>query len=212
MEKSLKLKNNTISLSKIKFDAFSASEKWIGYFYAKDLKDDSLMKYSTDLVLDFFKEDFHGFFGVSALSYKTLDVEEIYSRFKGVMTKELLDYYISIYYQAVDDGFLSRYEGVIERYYETDFRFVEDILPANALVLYFDNRKLLSYCEMIMAFYFFPIIGQACFLINSKLQIALYPHDDVGFGVISLGDDPSLAVEFLKFCGNDNRFGVHIEN
>lgn len=55
------------------------------------------------------------------------------------------------------------------------------------------------------------VVGDLCVLISPKLQIALYPHDDIGFGVIALDDDPRLGIEFLRFCEKNERFSVHID-
>ena len=44
------------------------------------------------------------------------------------------------------------------------------------------------------------------YTINPKLGIALYPHDDIGYGCISLTDDTSLAERFLEFCNEDKYF------
>ena len=40
------------------------------------------------------------------------------------------------------------------------------------------------------------------------LKIALYPHEDIGYGCISLSDDCSKAIEFLNFCSKDDKFEV----
>ncbi len=35
-----------------------------------------------------------------------------------------------------------------------------------------------------------------------------YPHDDIGYGCISLTDDTSLAERFLEFCNEDKIFSI----
>lgn len=119
--------------------------------------------------------------------------------------------------KAIEYGFLQQYEGLYEKYLDEEMQLPirEMDLPAHILRLDFDSSIFLEFCEVVMAYYFSPVIGQRCFLINPKLGIALYPHDDIGYGCISLNNtatEKALLVDFLKFCEQSEMFKVFVES
>lgn len=222
MEKSSKLKiNNNISwgginLSGIDFNGFSSSPGWVGYFYSSELELSSIRK-SSQMVGSFFNID--EFFMLSALSYdKDEDIFDLDSSdpddYRSIQKNNL---FADSYLKAIEYGFLQQYEGLYEKYLDEEMRLPirEMDLPAHILRLDFDSSIFLEFCEVAMAYYFSPVIGQRCFLINPKLGIALYPHDDIGYGCISLNNtatEKALLVDFLKFCEQSEMFKVFVES
>lgn len=222
MEKSSKLKiNNNISwgginLSGIDFNGFSSSPGWVGYFYSSELELSSIRK-SSQMVGSFFNID--EFFMLSALSYdKDEDIFDLDSNdpddYRSIQKNNL---FADSYLKAIEYGFLQQYEGLYEKYLDEEMRLPirEMDLPAHILRLDFDSSIFLEFCEVAMAYYFSPVIGQRCFLINPKLGIALYPHDDIGYGCISLNNtatEKALLVDFLKFCEQGEMFKVFVES
>lgn len=222
MEKSSKLKiNNNISwgginLSGIDFNGFSSSPGWVGYFYSSELELSSIRK-SSQMVGSFFNID--EFFMLSALSYdKDEDIFDLDSNepddYRSIQKNNL---FADSYLKAIEYGFLQQYEGLYEKYLDEEMRLPirEMDLPAHILRLDFDSSIFLEFCEVAMAYYFSPVIGQRCFLINPKLGIALYPHDDIGYGCISLNNtatEKALLVDFLKFCEQSEMFKVFVES
>lgn len=222
MEKSSKLKiNNNISwgginLSGIDFNGFSSSPGWVGYFYSSELELSSIKK-SSQMVGSFFNID--EFFMLSALSYdKDEDIFDLDSNdpddYRSIQKNNL---FADSYLKAIEYGFLQQYEGLYEKYLDEEMRLPirEMDLPAHILRLDFDSSIFLEFCEVAMAYYFSPVIGQRCFLINPKLGIALYPHDDIGYGCISLNNtatEKALLVDFLKFCEQSEMFKVFVES
>lgn len=187
---SLELKN-IVKLKNINFSGFSSSNRWIGYFEVKQKEDNNLIKEAISLFNNFFKYDINDFFLLSSLA----------SCDNGAISEEFIDY-IDIYKKIKEENIFKRY---------LDKKNNKNI-KAKALNLCFDYDTFMPLCELVMVLSFNNIFGQICFLINPKLQIALYPHDDIGFGVIALNDDPTLGIKFLKFCENDSRFRVYIES
>ncbi|MGR9271962.1 hypothetical protein ACU8OQ_32100 (plasmid) [Rhizobium leguminosarum] len=48
-----------------------------------------------------------------------------------------------------------------------------------------------------------------CFIVSPDLQLAFYPHDDFGFGVIGLGDDANVKVAHDFLAQADQLPGMH---
>jgi hypothetical protein len=49
------------------------------------------------------------------------------------------------------------------------------------------------------------------FFIFKDLNLAVYPHQDKGFGCIGLNGDKRAGIEFLEFCKKSQNFKVVIE-
>ncbi|VEG13958.1 hypothetical protein [Moraxella cuniculi] len=208
MEKSLKLKtNNAVNLMGINFNSFSSSSGWAGYFYTPDLTGLHEIKQASQLVETFF--NINDFFMISALSYnKNKNIFDLNpddpDDHRDILKNRLFG---ESYKKAIDYGFLQESN-------EMFFLESEQGILAQMLRLDFDSSVFLEFCEVLMAYYFSPVIGQECFLINPKLGIALYPHDDHGYGCISLNntdEEKRLLVDFLKFCAQNDSFEVFIE-
>ena len=221
MEKSSKLKiNNNISwgginLSGIDFNGFSSSPGWVGYFYSSELELSSIKK-SSQMVGSFFNID--EFLMLSALSYdKDEDIFDLDSNdpddYRSIQKNNL---FANSYFKAIEYGFLQPYEGLYEKYLDEEMQLpIKAVdLPAHILRLDFDSSVFLEFCEVVIAYYFSPVVGQKCFLINPKLGIALYPHDDIGYGCISLNNnykEKMILVDFLKFCNKDGYFDIYLD-
>lgn len=220
MEKSLKSKINNnakcggIKLSGINFNNFSSSLGWVGYF--NGLADPRVVKQASRVIEEFF--NINDFFMISALSYdKDHDIFDLDPEDPddciSILKNEL---FADAYHRAIKYGFLQEFEGLYEKFLDEEMQLpIRNIdLPAYILRLDFDSSVFLEFCEVLMAYYFSPVIGQRCFLINPKLGIALYPHDERGYGCISLNNiagEKALLVDFLKFCGQNEVFEVFIK-
>lgn len=195
MEKFLKSINDCISLKKINLNSYSSSEGWIGYYEAKDVQDYKLISTATELVTLYFGEELKEFFLISALaesnSISPLDSE----------IKEIDKIYGTLFKLAREKKFIQDYSLEFNNYLER-----EDDLPAKLLNFHFEVSYFMPFCEVLMAYYFSKIAGQFCFLINPKLQIALYPHDDTGFGCISFDGNSKVLIDFLEFCNTHPNF------
>lgn len=219
MEKSSKLKNNinvgSVNLSGINFNGFSSSPGWVGYFYSPELELSGIKK-SSQMINSFFNID--DFFMLSALSYEK--DEDIFNLnpddFDDDRTIQKNNLFANSYLKAIEYGFLQPYEGLYKKYLDEEMQLpIREVdLPAHILRLDFDSSVFLEFCEVVMAYYFSPVVGQQCFLINPRLGIALYPHDDIGYGCISLNntaEEKALLVNFLQFCAKDGGFRAFIE-
>lgn len=219
MEKSSKLKNNIniggVNLSGINFNGFSSSPGWVGYFYSPELELSGIKK-SSQMINSFFNID--DFFMLSALSYdKDKDIFDLDPNDPDDhLSIQQNNLFANSYFKAIEYGFLQPYEGLYEKYLDEEMQLpIKEVdLPAHILRLDFDSSVFLEFCEVVMAYYFSPVVGQQCFLISPKLGVALYPHDDIGYGCISLNnttEEKALLVDFLQFCANDEVFGAFIE-
>ncbi|ERH27748.1 hypothetical protein HMPREF9065_01067 [Aggregatibacter sp. oral taxon 458 str. W10330] len=193
--------NNELCFRNINFNGFSTSNKWVGYFKAKDLSDVGNIKRASELLKTFFCKDLDNFFLLSALVYDDdSDIDD------GIRESEYLEEYLFLYEEAKKSNFLNDYDGVYKEYFESIDLKDEKQPPISIFNMHFDLNKIFLYCELVLAFYFGKISGGICFLINPKLGIALYPHDDIGYGCISLTEDTSLSEMFLNFCNKDQYF------
>ena len=219
MEKSSKLKNNIniggVNLSGINFNGFSSSPGWVGYFYSPELELSGIKK-SSQMINSFFNID--DFFMLSALSYdKDKDIFNLDSNDPDDhLSIQQNNLFANSYFKAIEYGFLQPCEGLYEKYLDEEMQLpIKEVdLPAHILRLDFDSSVFLEFCEVVMAYYFSPVVGQQCFLISPKLGVALYPHDDIGYGCISLNnitEEKALLVDFLQFCAKDEAFGAFIE-
>lgn len=212
-----KINNNVnwggINLGGINFNSFSSSLGWVGHF--NGLADPRAIKQASRVIEEFF--NIHDFFMISALSYdKNHDIFDLEADnpddYRNILKNEL---FADNYYKAIKYGFLQDFDGLYEKFLDEEMQLPpRDVdLPAYILRLDFDSSIFLNFCEVLMAYYFSPVIGQRCFLINPKLGIVLYPHDDSGYGCISLNniaEEKALLMDFLNFCGRDEAFKVFI--
>lgn len=101
-----------------------------------------------------------------------------------------------------------KYLNIIQDYND-DFRCYfenDEKLNAKLINIDFDINTSIKTCELLMFYYFNRVWGQVCFLINPKLEIALYPHDDTGYGCIGLNEKKDVLIDFLNFCEKDDSF------
>ena len=83
----------------------------------------------------------------------------------------------------------------------------EILLPAICLridALKFDEIKDLAKLLMLYTY----SLNEWCFFIFPSLNLALYPHDEKGFGCIGLNDDTKNGREFLGFCKKEKNAKV----
>ena len=182
MKKLSSLISQTLKLSDINFNSFSHSKNWIGFF---EIEDESWAS-GVDTALKLFDKYFNKFknevFVISALNYddtnlsnETLEVKTLHDKFKklGILQEQNEHFDLGL------DG--------------------EILLPAICLridALRFDEIKDLAKLLMLYTY----SLNEWCFFIFPSLNLALYPHDEKGFGCTRLNDDTKNGREFLEFC------------
>lgn len=173
-----------LALSSINFEGFSTSPGWVGYFGKKRSHRFalSLVDEAVALTSDFFGPCWKDFFVVSALAYG--------DSIEG--DKKIINAYDYIYENAKKWGYLKPISSEFERYLWGDAP-----LAATSLSLHFDNNHFSDMCKLVIAHG--DVCGQVFFMININLKIILYPHDDLGFGVISLDASSLLSRDFLDY-------------
>lgn len=175
---------SSLSLDSINFEGFSTSPGWVGYFGKKDTHRYtlSLVDEAVTLTSDFFGPCWKDFFVISALAYTEGEIKD----------QEIQDAYGAIFENAKKQGYLMPMSSEFESYLWGDTP-----LAASSLSLHFDNSHFSDVCKLVIAHD--HICGQVFFMVNMKLKIILYPHDDLGFGVISLDKSSSLGNDFLDY-------------
>ena len=86
----------------------------------------------------------------------------------------------------------------------------EILLPAICLridALKFNEIKDLAKLLMLYTY----SLNEWCFFIFPSLNLALYPHDERGFGCIGLNDDTKNGLNFLEFCKKEKNAKVVIK-
>ncbi|AOR63391.1 hypothetical protein [Pectobacterium wasabiae] len=191
MEKLLKLTNNSFHFEKINFDSFSSSSKWVGYFEKSIPFTPSLIDESIEIVSSFFSPYWEDFFALSALSFD--DEREI--------DEVIINKYDEIYNYAKDNNYLKPLNNDFESYLYGDTS-----LPVSSLSLHFYNNRFMDICKLIMGHG--GVLGQVFFMINLKLNLAIYPHNDLGFGIISFDEDDTFCQSFLSSISGNRKFHV----
>ena len=189
-----KLKNSQIFLKNIDFDNFRNSRHWVGYFKAENINDLHLINESTMLLINFFKENLTNFFLLSALTENP-----DYESYGDLNNFDIL--YDKLFTEIKSLKVIQEYNDDFKNYFENDEK-----LNIKLINIHFDIDISTKICELLMFYYFNRIWGQVCFLINPVLGIALYPHEDIGYGCISLNGDKDLLIGFLKFCNEKEYF------
>ncbi|WP_075321184.1 hypothetical protein [Histophilus somni] len=190
---------NSIMLDKINFKGFRGSQFWVGYFSARKIKIPDSVDVAIELFEQYFKESLDDFFSINCLAYD----DDAYSDPEALI-------YIDEYNFAKETGFLKPYIGELKNYLDNDDKY--EYVPANFLSINFDSENFLLYSKIMMAFTFGKVVGQICFFINPILNVVIYPHDDSGFGVISLSEDKTEAIKFLEFCSLREHINVYIDS
>lgn len=191
---------SAFSLSDFNFTGFSSSKGWCGYFERKECFSFDIIERAICLFEDFFKNDLNDFFIMTALSY-----EEEHGRETDADIADILKMFGSTFDAMKNKGYLQPMTDGFFHY------LVDDApLPTEALRFQFDPADMPSLSQLMMAHD--KVIGQICFFINTRLNIALYPHGDTGYGCIGLNGKKEMAIKFLEFCRKDDNFRVVIEN
>lgn len=193
MEKLSRSINNYFSLHGFNFGGFSSSENWVGFFERKDRFSFDLLDEAINLFEDFFSESHDDIVIITALAFD--DERE--------KNQDILKRYSETYTYFKKQNVLTPITDEYEKYLYGD-----STLPANVLNFYFDKEIYIELAKLIMCYS--GVVGDICFYINRKLNIAVYPHEDTGFGCISLTNDKREALRFLESCKKNNSFNVVI--
>ena len=193
MEKSSSLINKALKLSDINFNSFIHSKNWIGFFEIEDQNWTS----GVDTALKLFDKYFYKFkkevFVISALNYDDTNLSD-----EALAIKHLHDKFKKLgILQEPNEHFDLGLNGEI-------------LLPAICLridALKFDEIKDLAKLLMLYTY----SLNEWCFFIFPNLNLALYPHDEKGFGCIGLNDDTKSGLNFLEFCKREKNAKVVIK-
>ncbi|MCE9994533.1 hypothetical protein LZ633_21430 [Enterobacter asburiae] len=185
---------NSFSLSDINFSGFSVSKKWTGHFEINKKFAFSLVDEAISLFEDFFSTD-DEIIIIIALSFDDSREDD----------SEILKKYQALYKKIRTKKLLSPMTDSFEKYL-----YGESSLPASCLNFSFSRDDFLDLSRLIMCHA--GVIGQVCFYINPSLNIAIYPHDDIGFGCIALNDDNKACLDFLNHCSTNENFNVCIND
>ncbi|MBQ4791510.1 hypothetical protein F9U39_18970 [Pectobacterium versatile] len=191
MEKSLKLTSDSFHLTNVNFSSFSSSNKWVGCFERNSSFSLSLIDESIKIVSDFFSPYWEGFFALSALSFD--DERE--------RDESIINEYGGLYNDSKVNGYLKSLNDDFESYLYGDA-----LLSASSLSLHFDNNNFMDVCKLIMGHG--GVLGQVFFMVNLKLKLAIYPHGDIGFGIISFDEDDVFCQSFLNSLSGNKKFNV----
>ncbi|WP_338560826.1 hypothetical protein VRC60_03335 [Erwinia sp. E_sp_B04_7] len=172
MEKSLKSTNSNFSLASINFSGFSSSDNWVGYFEKKNEFNYGLIDESISLFSGFFEVEGDDSTIITALSFDDEREDDV----------NTINIYQKLYEELKSKGVLNPMTEDYESYLYGDIP-----LPANALNISFDNDDFINASRLLMCHA--GVVGQVCFYINTKLNVAIYPHDEVGFGCIALNSE-----------------------
>ena len=178
MEKSSSLINKALKLSDINFNSFSHSKNWIGFF---EIEDENWAS-GVDTALKLFDKYFNKFkkevFVISALNYddtnlsdETLEVKTLHDKFKklGILQEPNEHFDLGLGGEILLLAIYLRIDAL---------RFDEIKDLAKLLMLY-------TYSLNEWRFFIFP-----------SLNLAIYPHDEKGFGCIGLNDDTKNGLNF----------------
>ncbi|WP_350307690.1 hypothetical protein [Photorhabdus viridis] len=194
MEKSLKLINNNFSLNEFNFSGFSSSVNWVGYFERKYSFSYHLLDEAIELFSDFFKGKHGNSTIITALSFDDDKEDDI----------ETLTRYQKLYHNAKERRMLLPMTESYESYLYGD-----TLLPAHSLSFSFTEDDFIDISKLIMCHS--GVIGQVCFYINPMLNIAVYPHEDTGFGCMALNETKATCIDFLRYCEKNENFNVFID-
>ncbi|WP_434779529.1 hypothetical protein [Neisseria sp. Ec49-e6-T10] len=193
MEKLLKLIDKKVSLEDFNFDGFSTSKGWVGYFERLNGYSSEIVQESVSMFDDYFGK-YNNFFIMTALSFDD----------KTESDPEILAEYNDAFLFFIKNGILKTMSDSFESYLYGD-----SSLPISSLDFSFNYDHFIMLSKLMMSHS--GIIGQVCFYINPELNIAVYPHDDTGFGCIALNNDRESSISFLKYCRNNSNFKIVIE-
>ncbi|QDY43580.1 hypothetical protein D8B20_02845 [Candidatus Pantoea soli] len=193
MEKSLK-SISSLSLKEINFSGFRLSEGWVGFFEKKDSFSYPLIDEAVSLFEGFFGKEDEGVIVITALSFND-DRED---------DKETINNYQGLYEEMKNKKLLSPITEEFEYYLYGD-----SCLPALSLSLSNKRYDFINLSKLMMCHA--GVVGQVCFYINLDLNVAIYPHDDIGFGCIALNKEDRVSKEFLNYCAKSESFNVFID-
>lgn len=193
----------------VNLDGYSNSPGYIGFFGKSEKYQAGMAESAVDFFIDFLAADFSRLIIVSSLHANAdqvgfsgdqqADLEDL-ARIAELSDKKLIR---TISYRKT---FGPDYESAV---YERAMRerareFAE--FPASAYPIEVIKRFLLA---KIMVF---GLYGH-CFLVVEGQDLAFYPHDDLGFGVIALSERADLdkARDFLRRAGELESFCAVIE-
>lgn len=171
----------------IDLHSYSSSKGFLGYI--DHAGDDA--RSGADYALDIF-ESFLSSVGGEVVLFTTMAFKGSGSELKKIYGYEGADF----------ESFIESASGFISDEYDESCSFRVLPLKSND----FRQSGLASACYIIMA------LGGVCghlFIFSKAASVIVYPHDDTGFGVISVDDD-NLSSCFFDFF-NTSCFNIHLK-
>lgn len=193
MEKLSKSIINNDLLKKINFSGFSSSLGWIGYFERKGKFNLDLIDESIKLFDSFFSSSKNSM-TISALSFDDTRIVE----------DDIEKKYGKIYKKYVEKEVIFTLNDEYESYLYGDIEFPVSLIKCSK-----DKETFIDLSKLLMCYN--KILGQICFYIDLNYGLAIYPHDDTGFGCIVLNDNYEAGYEFLNSCKKNGEFDVYIQ-
>jgi hypothetical protein len=180
-------------LSEFNFHGFSHSKGWVGYFERNKSFEIKFVDLAIKAFNVFFRDEMDNFFVMTALCRQQGTEKDA----------EILHEYNDIFLEM-------KKEGVIKDQDESMVAYFSDARPLPCENIQFNDYRLIEkLSKLVMAHG--DVRGELCFFINLDLNIAIYPHNDTGYGAIGLNGDASCAIRFLKYCREYTDFDVHIK-
>jgi hypothetical protein len=186
MEK-LSRSTDKIPLGNINFSGFSQSKGWVGFFETNKGYSPQIVDEALRIFHEFFSSHWDGFFALSSLVYDDQNETD----------ESIISLYGEKYEKAKKEGYLNPVSDAFESYLYGDVS-----LPAAEVTVHFDRNDFIDICKLLMMHS--GVIGEVFFMINPELGVAVYPHQDLGFGIICFGDNYLLCQRFLKSADNGN--------
>jgi hypothetical protein len=184
--------NNPLLLSDFNFRGFSTSKNWIGYCERKEGYSFELVEEAILFLIDFFGEE-KDVLAITSLVYQD----------RAEYDKDIIRKYGKLYTKFKKMGIL--------RPFDEKFGYIEDHLPTQLIRFDFDFglKNMTDLSRLIMSHG--SVRTERCFFVFRSLNLAVYPHNNTGFGCIGLNDDKMAGIEFLEFCKKSENFKVVIK-
>ncbi|MGG7637518.1 hypothetical protein [Pseudomonas sp. ES1] len=179
------------SFGDINFGGFSTSASWVGYFEKNKEFSYALVDEAVDLFESFFRSKSERGVVVTALSFDDEREED----------DEVIRRYQHLYEEMKEKRLLLPMSESFECYL-----YGETCLPVSSLSLSFERSDFTAISKLLMCHT--GVVGQVGFYIDPLLSVAIYPHDDIGFGCIALNSDDGICREFLNHCSRSGSFNV----
>lgn len=183
-----------LSLSDFDFSGFSFSKGWVGFFERKGAFSIDLVEEALHIMQSYFAEHRSDFFVITALCYNDVTTEK---------DKDIQKAYNGALHDMKQQGLLKPLNDSIADYFAGLAPLAYEHLQLN------DHTCMDSLSRLLMAHA--EVRGQICFFIDLKLNLAIYPHEDTGYGAMGLNGKTAEAIKFLEYARQFSDFRTTIK-